>query len=170
MRKLKVNKWIAGIAVLLLLAGFQVNAQRGHGYGSVHRNGDGTGRFSADGPGTMTRMEAYLDLSEEQLKQIEELHLNFQKESLPAKNKIREKWAQLHTLITESGDQSKIDKLIDEIGDLQVSIGKQRIKTHLKIRELLTEEQKIKFDTRLGNRFIEGGNPFRHKMWHGLNE
>jgi len=169
MRKLKVNNLIAWIAVLLLLAGFQANAQRERGYGPVHRHGDRTGRFSDDGPGAMNRAEDYLDLSEEQLKQIEELHLNFQKESLPARNKIREKWAQLHTLITESGDQSKIDQLIDEIGDLQVTIDKQRIKTHLKIRALLTEEQKIKFDTRLGKGLVEGGNPFRHRMWHGLD-
>jgi len=157
MRKTKLNIWIAGIIVMFMLTGFQANAQRDRGHGSHKGYKSTSAKDYGEGTGSLSRMESTLDLTEEQKTQIDKLHLDLQKESLPAKNKVREKWAQLQTLITENGDESNIDKLIDDIGDLQVTIDKQRIKTHLKVRELLTEEQKIKFDTRLGNRFIAGG-------------
>lgn len=115
----------------------------------------------------MNRMESILDLSDEQEQQIEKLHLNFQKETLPARNKIREKNAQLNTLITEGANESKIDQLIDEIGNLRTEMQKSRINTHLKVRDLLTDEQKIKFDNHFTNRFGQGG-PIRGQFgWHG---
>lgn len=63
-----------------------------------------------------------------------------------------EKNAHLNTLITEGADQSQINQLIDELGDLQTEIRKERISTQLKIRVLLTDEQKIKFSTHFRNR------------------
>jgi len=154
MRSLKKNIWIAGALLLIILSGFQVKAQTCRGYGPQHHNGNGTGRMHHEGSGGLNRMQLHLELSDEQLDQIKELHLNLQKEILPVKNKIREKWAQLHTLITENGNATQIDRLIEEIGNLQVSIDKQKVRTHLKVRELLTDEQKIKFDASPGLRFM----------------
>jgi Spy/CpxP family protein refolding chaperone len=144
MKNKSVNTGLAGIIVFLLLTGFQANAQRGGGYGQ--------GRWIGDGPGPMNRMETMLDLSDEQETQIEKVHLDFQKETLTVWNKIREKSAQLNTLITEGADKNKIDQLVDEMGDLRTEVNKARISTHLKVRELLTDEQKVKFDNHFANR------------------
>jgi len=167
MKKMKVTGWIIGLTALLLLAGFQVNAQRGRGYGQGRGYGDGYGRGYGEGPGPSNRMETFLGLSDEQEGQIEKLHLDFQKETLPTRNKIREKNAQLKTLITEGANQSKINPLIEEIGDLRTEIQKSRMNTHLKVRELLTDEQKIKFDNHFANRFSEGGAFPRQFGRHG---
>ena len=61
--------------------------------------------------------------------------------------------------------------MIDEIGDLRVGIEKKRVGTHLNIRELLTDEQKIKFDNHPPFRFMQGGgNQVRCRMWDNLDE
>jgi Spy/CpxP family protein refolding chaperone len=163
MRKIKVNNWVAGIVVLLLLTGFQANAQWGRGHGHEF----GTQRGYGQGLDSHIGMETILDLSEEQLNKIEKIQLEFQKISLPILNKVSEKNAQLNSMITEGADQSKINQQIDEIGDLQATIRKERVYTHLKVRELLTEGQKIKFDTHFRNRFYRNPNRFHHNYLHG---
>jgi Spy/CpxP family protein refolding chaperone len=169
MGNIKSIHWIVGLTIFLFLVGFRVNAQQGRGngpgFGYAYRHGSGFG----DGPGGGNsknfrgagRLEAFLDLTDEQDQQFEKIRLDFQKVSLPTFNKIGEKRAQLKTLISENGDLSEIDQLIDDIGELQVSLKKQRVKNHLKIREVLTEDQKTKFDTHFGNRFDSGGQHFR---------
>ena len=167
MRKMKVNSWIVGLIILFILAGFQANAQR------ERRSGDRNGYRSAnpgnygEGFGALNRMESILDLTEEQKTQIEKLQLDFQKESLPTFNKLNEKKVQLSTLITENADLVKIEKLIDEIGDLRVALDKLRVEMHFEKRELLTDDQKIKFDTHFGNLFAHGGRYFKPYGMHG---
>ena len=152
MRNTKLNIWAFGLILMLILSGYSVEAQRDRGdgfrkgYRSEHPRGIG------DGSGPVNRMESALDLNDEQKAQIEKLHLNMQKELLPTLNKLRVMNAQLSTLISENESESKINKMVDEISDLQASVRKGHISTRFKIRELLTDEQKIKFDTFSGNR------------------
>jgi len=157
MKNINVRKWILGLAAMMFLLGFEANAQYGRGYGPGRGNGNGPDRGYGDGSAPMDRMEAWLDLSDEQETQIEKLHLDHQKEILPMRNKIREKDAQLNTMISEGANQSKIDQLVEEIGVLRTEIQKSRMNTHLKVRELLTDEQKVKFDNHFANRFGQGG-------------
>lgn len=152
MKNRRFKTWMTGLVVLLLISAFQAEAQRGGGYGPGNGNGYGRGNGNGYGPGHMDRLEGLLDLSEEQAAAVERLHLDFQKESLSVRNKIQEKNAQLNTLITEGADRSKIDKLVEEIGGLRTSIQKARIGTHLKVRELLNDDQKVKFDNHFINR------------------
>ncbi len=153
MRSTKLNIWALGLFVILIFAGHQAEAQRDResGFGKGIRSGNPRG--VGDGPGSMSRMESALDLNDEQKTQIEKIHLDMQKELLPTLNEIREKNAKLSTLISENESESKINQLIDEISKLQATVRKGRISTHFKVRELLTDEQKIKFDTFSGNRF-----------------
>ncbi len=167
MKTMNVRKWILGLAAMMFLLGFEASAQYGRGHGPGRGYGDGTGRGYGNGPGPMNRMESILDLSDEQEQQIEKLHLDFQKETLPARNKIREKNAQLNTQITEGVNQSKINPLIEEIGDLRTEIQKSRMNTHLKVRGLLTDEQKVKFDNHFANRFGPDGPMGGQFGWHG---
>lgn len=157
---------MTGLVVFLLLSAFQAEAQRGGGYGPVHRDGYGPGNRSGNGPGQMNRLEEILDLTDEQTAAIEKLHLDFQKETLSVRNKIQEKNAQLNTLITEGADRNKIDQLVEEIGELRTTVHKGRIGTHLKVRELLNDDQKVKFDSHFINR---SGFPAHRGGfgWHG---
>lgn len=157
MKNMNVKKWILGLAVMMFLFGFEANAQYGRGYGPGKGYGNGPGKGYRDGSAPMDRMETWLDLSEEQTTKVEKLHLDLQKETLPLRNKIREKNAQLNTMITEGENKTRVDQLVEEIGSLRTEIQKLRMNTHLKVRGLLTDEQKIKFDNHFANRFGQGG-------------
>jgi Spy/CpxP family protein refolding chaperone len=93
------------------------------------------------------------DLTEEQQEQIKQLRTAHLKEILPIENKIREKAAQLNTLETsEKVDMVKINKTIEELGELKVTIAKKRAAHRQDIRKILTEDQRVIFDSMPGKR------------------
>tara|TARA_R110000868_G_scaffold304437_3_gene564994 strand:+ start:14427 stop:14948 length:522 start_codon:yes stop_codon:yes gene_type:complete len=97
------------------------------------------------GPEQMMRA---LDLTEDQQEQVKQLHLETQKAMLSIQNQLNEKEAKLKTLTTgENADFKAASKVVEEIGDLKTEIAINRLETHSKIRALLTDEQKLKFDT-----------------------
>jgi Spy/CpxP family protein refolding chaperone len=91
--------------------------------------------------------------TDEQESEIEKLHLDFQKKSLSVRNKIREKNAQLNTLISEGADMNKVNQLVEEIGDLRTEVQKGMISTHMKVRNLLSDDQKVKYDNHFISRY-----------------
>lgn len=89
-----------------------------------------------------------LDLSDEQQEQIKEIHLNGQKAMLPLRNQLREEQAKLRTLTTsDSYDENAVKQTIDSIAKIQANMMMERVGHHQEIRTLLTDEQRIKFDT-----------------------
>ena len=94
------------------------------------------------------------DLTEEQQNKIDDLRTDHQKSMLQYRNQMQEKRAKLNTLRTaEKTDMTAIDKTIDEIGTLQTQMMKERETHHQKVRGLLTDKQKVFFDTRPGRGF-----------------
>lgn len=88
------------------------------------------------------------NLTESQILQIKELHTSHAKEMMSMHNQIGELHAKLRTLTTEDNvDMDKVNSLIDEIGALQTKIMKENEANRQKIRKLLTEEQRVIFDT-----------------------
>lgn len=106
-----------------------------------------------------------LELTDEQKEKMADLRLQSQKETLSYKNVIREKKAKMRTLSTgENYDVNELNKLVDEISDLEASVKKVMVKNRGEMRALLTEDQKIIFDSmpmqprKMGKR---GGNGAR---------
>ena len=86
-------------------------------------------------------------LTEDQQQKINKLNIDFEKNTLQSHNQIREKEAQLKTLLTQDKiNLDQADKFIDEIGTLKSAIRKEKVRTDMKIRELLTDDQKVIFD------------------------
>jgi len=101
---------------------------------------------------------AGLNLSEEQLQKIGELRTKNLKEMLPITNEMQEKRAHLKTLTTaERVNQKEIDKVIDEIAMLTAKQMKAKIAHQQEMRSLLTEEQRVIFDSKS---FGQGRNGF----------
>lgn len=91
------------------------------------------------------------DLTDQQKKDIEKIGLDMKKKSLPITNELREKRAHLNTLkTTEPIDQKAIDKEIEAIGKLRTDLAKLKEGTRIKVRNVLTDEQKIIFDSEVG--------------------
>ncbi len=146
MKNGKIRFNLVVFAMMFLLISTISYAQRGRYYND--RKGERPNRSN-----TQTNFTDQLDLSDEQKEKIDEIKLAASKESLQRQNKIAELEAQLTTALTEDKvDQNKTNKLVEEIGDLNTAARKQRIDTHLKIRNLLTDNQKVIFDQRISRR------------------
>lgn len=143
---MKVTKILAASIISLLLAG-TVFAQQGQG------NRDMRGRDDDRRGPRHDQMMEKLGLNEEQKTEIEKIHTENMKESLQIRNQIGEKEAQLRTLETaEKADMGKINKVIDEIGSLKTKMKKMHAQAKQNVRALLTDEQRVKFDTHPGFR------------------
>jgi Spy/CpxP family protein refolding chaperone len=94
------------------------------------------------------RMITQLNLTDEQRAKVEEIHLNVQKGMIPLRNNIQEKNAQLRTLkMSDDYDELAVNALIEEIGELRTAMMAMRTGHQQQVRKVLTEEQRIKFDT-----------------------
>ncbi len=103
------------------------------------------------------------DLTDDQKDKMEKLHLNMMKEALPIRNQLNENRAKYKTLSTgDNVDLKAVNKLIDENAKLQSDLKKKAAANHQEVRKLLTDDQRIVFDTRAGQR-----RGFRQGMKHG---
>jgi Spy/CpxP family protein refolding chaperone len=88
------------------------------------------------------------DMTKEQEEKMKQIHMDFRKFSLPLKNEIKIKEAQLNALrCGENPDMSAINKLVEEIGAVHVKIAKENEMNHQKIRKMLTDSQRVFFDS-----------------------
>jgi Spy/CpxP family protein refolding chaperone len=88
------------------------------------------------------------NLTDQQKTDIEKLRTEHKKQVLPITNDLGLKRAELQNLRTaEKPDQNAIDAKVAEIGALQTKLMTSREKQTQDIRALLTDEQKVYFDT-----------------------
>ncbi|MBR4264869.1 MAG: periplasmic heavy metal sensor [Bacteroidales bacterium] len=93
-----------------------------------------------------------LGLTEAQKTQIEKINLQEQKDLMPINNQIREKKAHLNSLRTaEKPNLNEINATVEEIGKLRIERDKIEESNYQEIRKLLTEEQRLKLDSKSGN-------------------
>lgn len=93
------------------------------------------------------RMAAQLELTDDQKTKIDALQTPHLKKMTTYRNQLDEKQAQLKTLtMADKPDSKKINTLVDEIGGIKASQQKDQIAHRLSIRELLNEDQRVKFD------------------------
>lgn len=122
-------------------------AQQGAGYGKGNKEKGFSSETCAGIP----------DLTEAQKAQMNTLKLAHMKEMQQLKNKMGELKAKQQTLTTaDAPDMIAINGNIDEITKTQNAMMKKQVAHHLEVRKLLTDEQKIWFDSK----------PMKHKGQH----
>ncbi len=96
-------------------------------------------------------------ITDEQLEQINAIRLNTMKQNQQVQNQLGEKRAQLRTLSTAGQpDNSAINRTIDEMAALRAELAKNRMASQQEIRKVLTDEQRIIFDSRASGRKGQG--------------
>lgn len=91
--------------------------------------------------------------TEEQKTAMKSLRFEIEKEMLQIHNQLGEKKAQLRTLQqVDKPDMKSINSKIDEITALQNKAMKLKAANHAKVRALLTDEQRLEFDKRMGQK------------------
>lgn len=89
------------------------------------------------------------DLTQDQTKKIEDLHIAHLKEVNQLRSQMTEKKAHLRTLQTaDKTDNAAINKTIDEITALQNNLMKKNEAHRQAVRNILTDKQKVIFDTK----------------------
>ena len=144
----KAKKMLLGTLIALLLLG---------GIGTAFA-------WASQGKGTLpsarkiapfSSLAVNLNLSEDQIKKLQDLRLEYQKETLELKNALRVKRLELQALLASNEvDENKASSIVEEIGKLSTDIWKKSIHYRLEMRKILTEEQwnKLLFYRHLGGR------------------
>ena len=128
--------------VSLMFISVNTFAQKGNCEGSNGHKGNGKGA------GIENKIP---DLTEKQKADIEQIQLDGKKEMLPITNGLGVKRAELQTLRTaEKIDQKAIDAKVKEIGNLRTQMMSLREQRVQKIRSVLTDDQKVVFDSHKG--------------------
>ncbi|MBN1252476.1 MAG: periplasmic heavy metal sensor [Bacteroidales bacterium] len=142
MKTIRLKSLSVILAVMLLSFGTQLNAQRYQG-----KNMQNKQNFECNIP----------DLTDEQKSKIEVLKVSHLKEVTTHKNLMSEKRAHLNTLRTaDKPDMNAINKTLDEIGALRTNMQKKSEAHRQSVRALLTDNQRVYFDARKGNRMHKG--------------
>jgi len=90
---------------------------------------------------------AALDLTDEQLAKIQDLELKLEKEIIPLRSQLPSIEADLkQELIADQFNQTKVKSLIDQKVKILSEIELKQFLNHRAIRDLLTSEQRKKFD------------------------
>jgi Spy/CpxP family protein refolding chaperone len=112
-------------------------------------------------------LERIPDLTDGQKEQINDLKTQHMKEVLPLRNLVQEKQAQLKSISTgDKVDMDKVNNTIEEIGKIKIDLAKKRAAHRQEIRNVLTEDQRVIFDSMPMKRGRFAGNdcrPQRHK-------
>lgn len=115
----------------------------------------------------MMLWERIPDLSEDQKEEIKTSVTEHKKDALPLHNQLREKQAHLETLSTaDEADMTAINTTIDEIGELRTQLMKNRAAHRQEIRKLLTDDQRIHFDTMIVHKHHKADKKHRPKKGH----
>ncbi|UCH09337.1 MAG: Spy/CpxP family protein refolding chaperone [Fidelibacterota bacterium] len=117
---------------LLLMPLAVTLAQPGLGFGARHKAWDKD-----------------LDLTKEQQEKITDLRTDFQKEAIDMRADMQKLRLELQEQMrTDKPNRKAIEATVDKITAQQNAIMKARVNTHLGVREVLTPEQREKFDAR----------------------
>ena len=95
-------------------------------------------------------MGQMLNLTPEQQEQIAALRLELQKKNLPLRSKLNNYRAEIKLLVvSDNYSRSKVESLISKINDVRKQLMLNRIEFQRKVRNLLTPEQRTRFDARI---------------------
>ncbi len=137
--------------ILLLTLSFTVQAQnseRAERRAEMKERMETRMAYQNQGDRKQKRMFSALDLSEEQKEQIKGIMLEGKKEAIPVQNELREKRARMRTLSSgDTYDTEALKEVADEMAQLHASLKKIHIEKKGDIRALLTDDQKVIFDS-----------------------
>ncbi len=155
---MKTNKITTSILAIVLLVGmsFSASAQRGQGGQGYGYQNAGQGYNQGQGFNQNRQFAgvcAYMQLSEDQLIQVTKLQLALTEKNLPLRNDLNVMRVKMQGLrIGNNQNLKAISNLIDDAAATQAQITKNFAEHQLAVRALLTDDQKVIFDARQGNR------------------
>ena len=119
--------------------------------------GASKGQGGKKGAPTMHMKKMLPDLTDDQVKKIKSLRMDMMKQVTPMKAQLQELKAHLHTLsIAEKADMEAINSTIEKMGAIRTKMMMIHAKFRQDVRLVLTDEQRIVFDSKAGNMMGQG--------------
>ncbi len=168
----KRGKWVLLALTPLLVGGLiagEASAFKGRGYGytkPAHWR-TGYGRPGWAYGNRLAWMKEELQLTDEQVQRVRDVVLEGGKRVIKDRADLRVSGLELRELLAKAEvDKSAVDEKVKQIGQLRQKLLQDRIDTHLKIREILTPEQREKAGSLFMGRFLSS-HPARFygKKW-----
>jgi len=134
-----------GLLAVMLLIVAQVSAQRNREDGQKGKD-----------------FLSYLQLNENQKAQAQTFFTEMKKTTNPLRLEIQKKQLEIDKLMmTDNVDEKTIFAKVDELARLQADMQKARLKSKIQLRSILTDEQKVMFDSKEvdRNKFGRHGSP-----------
>ena len=122
----------------------------GGSVGGGMRGGPGMGRGA---------MPAF---TEEQQEKMQEIRSSFDEERVELVNRIKVMHLEMRDIVTgDNPDFGKLERMIDDISSQRAEMMKMRIRQHVAVRKILTDDQKVLFDQGFGMQMGQGmcGHP-----------
>jgi Spy/CpxP family protein refolding chaperone len=140
MKKLMLTVMAIGLGLLLVAPSFAFGPREGKSQKPRYGNPDATSRSYCSQP-AMSR----LDLTDEQKTKIEAMHLAYQKDIKPIREKMEDKRVELSRLWSQTDpDKKKIEAKQKEARVLRDQLEDKQTAFRLEVNKVLTAEQKEK--------------------------
>jgi len=108
------------------------------------------------GPGAMPAF------TEQQQEKMQEIRSSFDEERVELVNRMKVMHLEMRDLVTgDNPDFGKLERMIDDISSQRAEMMKMRIRQHVAVRKILTDDQKVLFDQGFGMQMGQGmcGHP-----------
>jgi Spy/CpxP family protein refolding chaperone len=152
---MKKNILSRSLLIIMMIAAMSMSATV---WAQGPEAGRGAGKPGAKKGNPEMHMKMMLpDLTDEQVAKIKTLRIEMMKQLNPLRAELKEKMAHLNTLsIAEKPDMKAINTTIDEIGALKTKMMKIHAKFRQDVRALLTDDQRVIFDSKAGKMMGHG--------------
>jgi len=141
----KVTAFLSIMIVSMFVLSTALSAQKGNMNGMKNNKSKSTYY-------QQNQFQRIPDITDSQKDQLKTLRTKMMKESLPIKNKLMEQKAHLNTLSSaENADMKAINKQIELIGNTKTEMMKVTANFRQEVRKVLTDEQRVFFDTHKGH-------------------
>jgi Spy/CpxP family protein refolding chaperone len=158
------------IAAVVLLVMINVTALTTIAYHRWFKSGESPAAPPHDHRRAMAFLRHALSLTDEQIEQLREKRREMEEKTRDLHAQLHEKRQALMQLMkTAAPDETEIDRLIEDIGSIQIALEKEVIRHMLQERNIFTSQQREKFlflfESHFHRRFMRGGPGPRGK--HG---
>jgi len=160
MKTITIKKSTILVIAIFILAGMNLNAQRGYGQRGLNTGMNLNAQRGYSGQrGLNYEQRAYycLNLSDEQQEQVNDMRIDHLKEVQPLRDQLMETLTHQRTLMNaDNPDKKAINENINKATKLQNEIAKLGADFQLKFKSILSDEQKVMVQSRM-NRFGRSG-------------
>lgn len=158
------------IGIVLVIAfvvggGFVATQSFAHSWGGPGQHMHGSRGFG----GMFKRLFRQLDLTDEQKGKARDIMIAARKTGIQMHADLKVARLELHEqLMQDEVDQAAVEQHLNQVGQLQQKWLRHRVETRLKLREMLTPEQRAKARTVMMERMMDGpSHSFHERGGHG---